>query len=95
MILVEVDAEILLEQRGEAEARDVEQLRGEHRVEHAERAEIAELAQQAQVVVAAVHDEVLGGEAGPEFVQRQVGQHVDEDRFRRPTRICRRQTLVR
>ena len=67
------------EQRCEPEARDVQQLGGEHRVEETARLEIAEPAQQAQVVVAAVHDQVFLGQHFPKRLKPQTGrQHIDQ-----------------
>ena len=67
-VLVELDAEVLFEEGGEADARAVEKLGGEHRVEDALGAEAAEIGEQADVEIAAVHEQVFRGEFLPERV---------------------------
>jgi hypothetical protein len=54
--LVELHAELLLEQRGEAEGALAEELRGDARVEQAAHLPAVVLAQEAQVVVGVVED---------------------------------------
>jgi len=72
---------VLLEQRAEADARTVEQLGREHGVEKAARAEAAEVVQEAQVEIAPVHEEVFVREAGPEAVELEGRERVDEEDF--------------
>ncbi len=80
--LVDRDAEMVLQERGEADARAPEQLRGQHGVEDALRPEARKIVQQAEVEIAPVHDEVLGGELVQEPVELQAGrQHVDQVDF--------------
>jgi hypothetical protein len=55
-----------------------EELGGEHRIEDALGAELAELPKQADIEIAAVHDEVLGGEALPERSERQGCHQVHQ-----------------
>ena len=70
--------EVVLEQRSQADARTVQELRGEHGVEDALGPESAEVVQQAQVEIAAVHDNVFFGQPLPESVEGQPGERVDE-----------------
>jgi hypothetical protein len=71
---------VLLEERGEADARAAEELRREHRVENAVRAETAEVVQQAQVEIATVHDEVFRREDFPKRLELQAGRKdIDEE----------------
>jgi hypothetical protein len=83
-VLIEDDPEVLFEEGGETDARAVEELGGEHRVKDALGAETAEIGEQADVEVAAVHEEVLGGEFLPERSEgdgERGGEHIDEEDF--------------
>ena len=78
--LVDGDAEMVLQQRPEADAGAAEELRGQHGVEDALGPEAVEVVQEPQVEVAAVHQQVLGGEPVQERLELQArGQHVDEE----------------
>ena len=79
-VLVERDAKMLLEERGEADAVAAEELRRQHGVEDAFRPEAAEVVQQAQIEIAPVHDEVLVREHAPQRVEFHARrEHIDEE----------------
>ncbi len=81
-VFIEEDAKVLFEEGGEADARAVEKLGGEHRVENAFGSEAAEVGEQADVEIAAVHEEVLRREFLPERAEsKQRGEHVHEEDF--------------
>ena len=94
-IFVELHAKMFFEERGESDARAVEQLRGEHRVENAFRPKSAEVVEQAQIEIAAVHDEMLRREALPEGLEIQRAPGHRRGRCFPPTKNCSRQTRVR
>ena len=70
---------MVFEQRSESEARHIEKLGRHHRIKEAVRVELAEVVEQAEVEVAAMHDQVLGGEAAPESVERQRREQIDQE----------------
>ena len=77
---VDGDAEVFLEEAGEADAFAAEELGGEHRVENAFRAEAAEVVKEAEIEIAAVHHEVFLREEGEErFDFQPGGEDVDEE----------------
>lgn len=78
-IFIEGDAEVFFEEGGEADAFAGEELAGEHRVEDAFGAEAAEVVEEADVEIAAVHEQVFRGEAGPEGGEVEAGgEDIDE-----------------
>ena len=80
-VLVEDDAEVLLQQAGEADAGVVEQLRRQHGVEQALRAKLTQVPQQADVEIASVHQQVLGRQFFPKRGERERGEHIHQEYF--------------
>ena len=76
--LRDLQAEVALEQRGEAELRDAAQARRDHRVEDAPGGHKAAATEQPQIVVHSVNDEFLPREGGEERLQRIPGERVDQ-----------------
>ena len=70
---------MIFEERSQADARAIDELRGEHRVEDAFRPKTAEVVEQPEVEVAAVHHQVFLGEAGPEAVELERSEGIDQE----------------
>ena len=61
--LLQLDAEVLLDQVAQTELTQAKQARGEHRIEDGAGHEFVVLAQQPQVVICAMHDQLVSGQA--------------------------------
>src|SRR5690606_10457794 len=78
-LLGQFDVEVVLQKRGEAHPLSVKQLRGEHGVEDALCLKAAQVVQEAQVVVAAVHDQMLLRQPLPQGRELHRREGVDHE----------------